>query len=248
MLRIKLVFCLNMYSKIKFKKIYNCGLNPQEVAEKLKKVIDDGWGDFGLDYVNNHILTSKFLILAMNKNEVVGFASAREFTYNTKKIYYLEFTAVSRKFQGIGLSKKLNRIIFIKILWRSILRGEMGFDTVSISPNPRILGLILRSSSYCFPSPWNEEISPKRVWDISNFVLEALGDKYRTFSERNNVLEGFYDETPELVYDLKNYPRDKDPIVNNFAEKNLDFKNKKGREFVIYARYNIVDFWRSMWA
>lgn len=236
-----------MDSKIKFKKIENCGLNRNKLSEEIQGVIKDGWGDFGIDYVIKHILSSEFLVLAMSHGNLVGFASAREFTYKRKKIYYLEFTAILKKFQGRGLSRKLNRRIFTGILLKSTIGGSLGFDTISISPNPRVLGLISRSATYCYPSPGIKDDAPSNVWDISNFVLESLGDKYRTFSRKNNVLEGFYDDNPELVYDLRTYPKDKDPIINSFAEKNLDFKNKKGREFVIYARYSIFDLWRSLW-
>lgn len=219
----------------------------EELVKELSEVIKDGWGDFGLDYVRDHVLTSKYVVLALKNNRIVGFASAREIMYQKEPIYYLEFTAVRRDDQGNKLSKTLNKIIFKQIIVGRLKKLNFSFETLTITPNPRVLGTLARTASFVYPNPYN----PGRM-DLLDQKIDKLVHSKEVIPEviplelEGYVMSGFYEGSPELVYAPDAVPKDRDKIVNLFAHNNLRYEEKKGREFIILARFRLADFLKKI--
>ena len=63
------------------------GLDKKALSLEIQEVIKTGWGDFGADYIDNHVLTASHFIIAKKGEKVVGFASARKIMFQKKPIY-----------------------------------------------------------------------------------------------------------------------------------------------------------------
>lgn len=231
--------------KYKFYKNLN-NLDKKRVAKNALEILKDSWGDWGLDYVESHIINSDFLTLASYKGEIVAFASCKKIKYQKEIIYYLEFTAIKKAHQGKGLSVKLNKMIMNEILLENLKRFKFCFQVITISPNPRVLGMISRSAKYTFPSPMEGENAPIDIWDKVQFVIKKLNDPYNSLSREGCVVQGFYDDKPNLIYDPKKVPQDSDNQINRFANRLLKYDEKRGCEFVIYAKYCLSSFIKNV--
>lgn len=221
------------------------GLDRKKLAVEINEIIKDGWGDLGINYIKSHILTSQFLILALYNHEIVAFSSVREIPYEKSVIYYMEFTSIKESHQGNKLSIILNKKIFWKIMLDSLKNLHIGFQVMTISPNPRVLGSIARTAQSIYPNPYKEIPPSEEIWNKVQYLVETIGDPYNRLEKDKSILQGFYDCIPDLIYNPKEVPLDKDPEVNEFANKHLRFEEQQGREFVIYARYTLLSLlWR----
>jgi hypothetical protein len=103
----------------------------------------------------------------------------------------------------------------------------------------------LRTARYTFPSPELEPEVPDKIWGMIGELVKKIGDPYTSLERVGSVIEGFYNDMPHLIYNPKKVPKDIDPQVNIFADKYLKYNEKKGREFVIYSEYNLLDLLKS---
>lgn len=214
----------------------------KKLTKSLNSIITKSWGSFGSKYVDKHITRADFLVLSLYRDKIVGFASANKYLIKNKEIYYLEFTAILPEHQGFGLSKKMNEKIFRMIILNSLRHLKLSFIIMTISPNPRILGLISRTSQKFYPNPRSDALVPKEIWIYIESLVTKLGDPYTKLERKGSVIEGFYNDYGHLVYDPLEVPKDKDNLINLFSKKYLKFDQGLGREFVIYAEYRLSDF------
>lgn len=215
--------------------------NKNNLAKRLNEIIKDGWGDFGLEYVESHILTSDFLNLAVEKKtgEIVGFASVRGMPFKGSVIYYLEFTAVDSSMQGNHISTALNTRVIWDLLRGSLKNLKGRFMVMAISPNPRVLGIMSRTSRMIYPDHRGTAEASRDVWEKVNALVKYIGDPYTKIERNQSVIEGFYNDKKDLIYEPTNVPKDKSIEVNDFCKKFLKYEEKRGREFVIYAEYDV---------
>jgi hypothetical protein len=77
--------------------------------------------DFGQDFINDHVLKSKFLVFAIRGGATIGYASLSEKVIQNNKFYYFEFLVVDPDYQNIGLSKKNNNNTSKKNIFKTTL-------------------------------------------------------------------------------------------------------------------------------
>jgi len=208
----------------------------------LNKIIKDGWGNFGVEYVDKNIITADYLLLALHNNNIIGFTAARKINFRKKIVYYVEFTSVILEHQGKKLSLLLNKKLFIKLLLNNILSGVFSLEIMTISPNPRVLGSIYRNASTCYPDPYKVEPKPPEyITELTKKLLTFLKEPFKEL-DNYNVITGFYDNYPHLIHTKETVQKDKDKIINDFSNKLLKFDQNGGRDFVIYAKFYVKDF------
>jgi hypothetical protein len=211
------------------------------LIKRISKLINSSWGEFDDKFIEEHIINS-YLLLTISKNkQLVGFASINERDFFKQKYYYFEFLAIKPIYQSKGLAKKLIKKITKKILFKSILNFKLSINLITISPNPRILSLIYKVSKKIYPNPYkpNKKINKKK-WYIAQKIIEESNKPNRFIDKNGLVLYDSYKDTPWLIYDYDKVPWNKDERINKFCDKLLNFKDKKGKEFIIIAKISIL--------
>jgi hypothetical protein len=214
------------------------------LTKNIYRLTKKAWGDFGIKFIKKHILESDYLILLYNKNLIKGFLSLNEKKVINQKYYYIEFLVIDPEIQKIGLSKELIKLALKKIFLTNILKGRLFINIITISPNPKIIGMISRRSSEMYPNP-EEFINNKlpkasdKYWKIANIILKDSWNPNRKLDREGLVLHNSYKHMPWLIYKPNNVPHDKDIKINIFCNSYLNYKKETGNEFIIIAKLNI---------
>lgn len=217
--------------------------NTEKIKKAIREVIKDSWADFGDEYIEMHVMNSKFVVLAFCGVELIGITAAKKVRFGSGYIYNIEFTAVKKKYQGLKISKKLNQLMFFEIIKDSLFRIKFCFEVLTITSSPRVLGLMARTARCVYPDPYTGGEYDKGLdYKIKKLVEDKsiVPESYK-INLNHYIMEGFYDDRIDLMYKENDFPWDKDRVVNDFASKRLEYANGKGREFVVLATYCICD-------
>lgn len=204
------------------------------------------WGDFGVDFIKDHVINCKYLLLVFTiDKKLVAYAAVNEKFYLSKKFYYFEFLIIHPEYQKLGLGDKIIKYLYKKILLKNLILGKLSINLITISPNPRILGILSRRSLNMYPNPKffkNGHINEANddIWFIAQEVLKNSYNPNRKLDRQGLVLHDSYKSIPWLIYNFKNVPWDYNKIVNDFCNTYLEYKNKKGKEFIIIAKIGIL--------
>jgi RimJ/RimL family protein N-acetyltransferase len=191
----------------------------EKLCADLNELTKKSWGDFGQDFINDHVLKSKFLVFAIRGGATIGYASLSEKVIQNNKFYYFEFLVVDPDYQNIGLSKKIITILLKKIFLKQLLSGKINFNLITITPNPKIVGMIYRRSSWMYPNPKDFDgtamkLPDSKTWAIASNILANSYNPNRILEKEALVLNGSYDSTPWLIYRPNKVPQDIDDRIN----------------------------------
>ena len=104
-------------------KIYNFQLESIENADKIgdplksgyltlvDNVISEVWGKFSQDFIVRHILSASRILLLWNQDCLVAFTTANNKVIGGKNVLYIEFTAVQKDYQHLGISRRINFLL-----------------------------------------------------------------------------------------------------------------------------------------
>lgn len=219
--------------------------NKKDLCLELGRLTKKSWGDFGVDFINDHVIKSKFLIIITADSEIIGYASLSEKFITSKKYYYFEFLVIDPEYQGTGLSNKIIKLFFKKLFFKNLFSLRVHFNLITITPNPKIVGMIYRRSTWMYPNPIDFDgkktaLPNEKTWEIAEFILKTSYNPQRMLEKEALVLNNSYDSTPWLIYNPNNVPQDTDSRINKFCQFYLQYDSQKGKEFIVIAKINLL--------
>jgi len=216
------------------------GLVAKDIALKeIKELVAKAWGEYDTEYIRRGCLQA-YLICAVRNSEgsLIGFSPIRKHKIFGRDIYTFGLSATTPEYQNCGILKTMDYILGKKILIENALRGKFKIEFVFITPNIRTLGAIARIADFMYPNPY--DIDPKthkikkadpETWRTIKKFLQIEGERYRVLDREGDIMEGFYDDKPQLLFNKKITHPDK--AVNEFGKYYV--YNKKGRDVVVRA-------------
>jgi hypothetical protein len=221
------------------------------LLKNIDNIVNENWGKFGKDFLVQHIVRSDILKIVRHENEIVAIASATHKKYLHTKVLYLEFTVVNQKYQGYSLSTRLNadmivdeyKFHFIKYLFFPL-------TAVTITRNMRVAGAIGKFASYIYPNPatfgrlGTVNDAPDKVWLVAKELLAQSWNPKRKLLREGNVLIGSYENTPWLITDISQRHYSKN--ITGMYEKYLELSKKSDREFIFFARFNVLSIFKYL--
>lgn len=217
----------------------------QELSELTKK----SWGEFGADFIEEHVLNSKFLVLAMFNGSVVGYGAVSEKFFLAKKYCYFEFLIIDPEYQKIGLSREIIKILIKNIFFHNFLKFKFFLDFITITPNPRIIGMISRQAIEMYPDPKyfinNKILEPSEyIFNLASEVIKQSYNPNRRIDKIGLILHNSYDLSPWLIYNNDSIPWDLDDNVNIFCRHYLEYDKMSGNEFIVIAKIKLFNFFK----
>lgn len=214
------------------------------IVNVLNNLTNISWGNFGNEFIRDHVISSKFLVLAVFNNELIGYAAVDDKVIFNKHYYYFEFLIIHPDYQDIGVGKELIKILFSKIILYNLFRCKLSLDLITITPSPRIIGMISRKSVSMYPDPkyfLNNKIKEanQETWGIASYVIKNSYNPNRVLDKVGLVLHNSYDHTPWLIYDPEHIQWDFDDRVNLFCKRYLEYDQRSGKEFLVIAKIRI---------
>lgn len=214
----------------------------KQILQALSDLTKLSWGDFGEDFISNHVMTSDFLVLAVTGGNLIGYGAISYKSFLNKRYYYFEFLIIHPGYQKIGLSKHMIKILFNKIFIHNFLRFNFFINLITITPNPVIVGIISRRSAFMYPDPnffINNTIksADDKIWLTAYDVIKNSYNPYRKLSRIGLVLHNSYNQTPWLIHPESMVQWDLDENVNAFCKYYLQYSKQLGKEFVIIAKF-----------
>lgn len=210
---------------------------------EIKQLVSNAWGEHDSEYIRKSCLLAYLLCVVRNtEGDLVAVSPIRKHKIFDRDIYTFGLSATSPEYQNCGILKTMDYLLGKKILIENALRGKFRVEFVFITPNIRTIGSIARVADFIYPNPY--EINPKthrikkadtETWRTIKKFLQVEGERYRTLEREGSIMEGFYDDKPQLLFKKKITHSDKE--VNEFG-KYYVYK-KKGREVVVRAQVNI---------
>ncbi len=216
----------------------------KEIALKeIKRLVSEAWGEYNSEYIRKACLQSYLLCAIRNKEgDLIGIAPIRKHKIFNRDIYTFGLSATTPKYQNCGILKTMDYILVKKVLIENALKGKFKVEFVFITPNIRTLGAIARVADFIYPDPYKIDPDTHKIekadaetWRTVKKFLQEEGESYRSLDREGNIMEGFYDDKPQLLFSKKITHRDK--RVNDFGEYYV-YKNK-GRDVVVRAILNI---------
>jgi hypothetical protein len=207
------------------------------------------WGDFGREFIYNHVILSKFLLVITNGDEIIGYAAVNIKIYNKKKYFYFEFLIIKQSYRRYKLSSDLIKFLMKKIFLKNLLNGHLCINFITITPSPIIIGMISRRSFIMYPNPKQYidgiiEDPSDETWSLAKEVLANSHNPNRKLEKNGLVLNDSYLNNKLLIYNLHNVPWDEDGRVNKFCDHYLQYAKLTGREFLVIARLCLLTFKR----
>ena len=234
------------YSNV-FNSLYKTEID--DLKLHIDSILKDAWGKFPDDFIEKHVLRSQKIVLAKENNEYVGFCCVSIKNVLEKKIHYIEFLVVKKAFQNMNLGSKLlgmtMRNSLIKIVPIILFNP---FEVMFITPNVRVLTWMAKFAKYIYPNPClsNKEgvilQADDTTWKMAQDIIRQSDMPHRKIYRGGLVLEGSYQRTPWLIYQIDDIPWSNNPDkrINKFAEKYLNYKKREGKEFVVRAQFGFL--------
>lgn len=238
--------------KIKFEKYTNLSnlesSNVSVLIRALQSILKDAWGEFPQNFIEEHIFKNTHtLILATLNDGYIGFCALSYKNILDKKINYIEFLVVKKKYQNSGLGSKLTYLILRKDLLKSFLKvPPTPLKIMFITPNVRVLASTSKFCSFIYPNPYlsdeNGKIFPadETTFEMAKELIKKSDNPRRIIIREGLVLEGSYRNTPWLIYKEENIPWHSNEKINNFAVKYLGYGSGTDKEFIVRAEMTIM--------
>lgn len=218
----------------------NIGEVAKEIAlREIKELVTKAWGEYDTEYIRRGCIQAYLVCAVRNsEGELVGFSPIRKHKIFNREIYTFGLSATRNDYQNCGILKMMDYILGKKILIENALKGKFKVEFVFITPNIRTLGALARIADFMYPNPY--EINPKthrikkadpETWRTIKKFLQIEGETYRSLEREGNIMEGFYDDKPHLLFKKKITHPDK--AVNEFG-KYYVYKGQ-GRDVVARA-------------
>lgn len=207
--------------------------------KEIKELVSVSWGEYDTEYIRKSCIQAYFLCAVRNnQGELIGISPIRKHKIYGRDIYTFGLSATTPDYQNCGILKSMDYILGKKVLIENVLKGKLKVEFIFITPNIRTLGAIARVADFIYPNPY--EINPKthkinkadsETWRTIKKFLQLEGETYRVLEREGDIMEGFYDDKPQLLFKKKITHQDKS--VNDFG-KHYVYK-KKGRDVVVRA-------------
>jgi predicted ribosome quality control (RQC) complex YloA/Tae2 family protein len=225
--------------------------------DKKKKLLSEAgvlvkkaWGEYSEENIINGVLHAYFLCLVQNKDgDLVCFAPLKKYRIDKREVYSFSLTATSPEYQKMGIMKSVDFHLGKKVLLENLFRGKFKIEFLFITPNIRTLGTIARVADFIYPNPYNINPETHRVeeadeetWKTVREFLEKAGESYRSLEREGCIMEGFYDDKPQLLYKVK--PSHLDKALNDFGDHYL--YKKQGRDVIVRAIVGIGGLFRGL--
>lgn len=206
-----------------------------EALDEISKTVEKAWGKFPKKYLESSILHSRYLMLLRNnKDELIGVAPIKKIHIDGRYVYSFGLTAVDPDYQGLGFMKKMHATLGRKIFIENLLHFKTKIEFVFITPNIRTIGALAKVADFIYPNPYTVDektgkidYADDKTWETINLYLKATGETFRKLDRCGDVMIGFYDDKPNLIFhDNENIP---DKKLRVFAKHYL----KPGNEVVV---------------
>lgn len=212
--------------------------------KEIKELVATAWGEYDSEYVRRSCVQA-YIICAVRNSEgdLVGFSPIRKHKIFGRDIYTFGLSATTPGYQNCGILKTMDYILGKKVLIENVLKGKFKIEFIFITPNIRTLGAIARIADFIYPNPY--DINPKthkikkadpETWRTIKKFLQIEGERYRVLDREGDIMEGFYDDKPQLLFNKKITHPDK--AVNEFGKYYV--YNKKGRDVVVRAEISMI--------
>lgn len=218
----------------------------RKLCGELNVLTTDSWGNYGERFIFEHVIKSEFLAIVENKEKFIAYAAVSIKNFNGKHYYYYEFLVVSPEYQGIGVSKELNKLLFKKIFCENLKNFNFSINFITVTMNPIVVELINNFSVFMYPSFRDFEAGirnrpvPTKIWKAASEALQKSYNPNRKLDRVGLVLHNSYKDTPWLIYKKDKVPRAKNEKINEFCEYYLELNKEKGLEFIVVAKINII--------
>jgi len=249
----------------RFEVIKDCSFLEKEthdnIKEGIRQLLTNCWGDFGLDFIERHIIKATWLLILRKDDEIIGVSAVSKKKMINRIIYYWEITAISREFQSKNLMKKINAILFRYIFIDNLIKNKsLTVEVMLITPNPKVLCFLSEVSNFIYPNPFlfnfvniiKKNIADEETWIMAKKIISQSDKPNRIINRNGCVLNGSYTDMPWLIYKENNIPWCYNEIVNNFCRAYLDYEHKQGKEFIVRSKitprslfYYIFRFFRK---
>ena len=224
----------------------------------IDSILKDAWGEFPRDFIEKHVLKSEKIILAKEAGEFTGFCCLSTKNVFGKKIDYIEFLVVKKKFQNKNIGSKLLEFAIRDQVLKSLVKMLFSpLELMFITPNMRVLTWTAKFAKFAYPNPYLSDsrgkISPadETTWKMAQDLIKQSDSPNRVIHRDGLVLEGSYQNTPWLIYDIDNIPWSghNDSRIEAFTKKYLDYESRGGREFVVRVQiglFSIIKYFISL--
>jgi len=219
-----------------------------ELKTNIDFILKNAWGEFPNDFIENHILRSSQIILAVEDDKSVGFCCLSDKKILGKNIIYIEFLVVKKEFQNKNIGSKLVYHLLKKYILKNILsmvfHGPL--EIMFITPNIRILTWMARLADFIYPNPYFSDesgsipIADKNTWEMASELVKMSDNPTRKLNREGLVLENSYASAPWLIYKDKEIPWHHLERFNKFSVKYLGYGNEEDKEFVVRAQIGFL--------
>ena len=219
----------------------------ENLTLEINSILEDAWGKFPDHFVKNHILKSEKVVFARNSDQCLAFCCVNTKNILGKKVFYIEFLVVRKKFQDQNIGSLLLHSVIKKQILKNIVKiWFYPFEIMFISPNIRVITWIAKFAKFIYPNPYlsDEEgrilLADDVTWRMAQDLIRRSDMPNRKISREGLVLEGSYEYTPWLVYDTNSIPwsRTKSKRIYKFTERYLDYAGREGKEFIVRVQLN----------
>ena len=213
-------------------------IEKEKLTKDIRELVTKCWGDFGKDYIENNIINSYLtLVIREDSGKNIALGSVKKLNIRKRIVYGFGMTVVDPEYRGIGLMKKIYTLLLKKIFKESLKKLQYSIEVLFITPNIQTIASIAKVASFVYPNPYKQNIveADEETWETVKEFLKKSGENYRKLNRAGCIMEGFYDDKPELIF--KGLPNQNDPNLENFSKKYLH--DKPGKEVVVRAKISI---------
>lgn len=212
--------------------------------KEIKELVSEAWGEYDTEYIRRGCIQA-YLLCAVrnNQDELIGVAPIRKHKIFGRDVYTFGLSATIPEYQNCGILKAMEYLVGKKILIENALKAKLKVEFVFITPNIRTLGSLARVADFIYPNPYSINMKTHRIekadietWNTIKKFLQLEGEKYRTLDREGDIMEGFYDDKPQLLFKKKITHPDK--AMNEFGKQYV-YKGK-GRDVVVRAIISIT--------
>lgn len=219
------------------------------ILEHTRKLLIESWGDLGDEITQYIIRDAHWILLLFLEEKITGISVVHKKRIFGQVFYDVELTSILPEYRGLGLMGSINRMLLSRAFVDNLVHHfKWSLDIVFTTANMRVLGTMAKIASYCYPNPFNynqqlRSISPAddETWEIAQeFIANDVPENMKLEREAC-VVSGSYEETPWLMHDSRSAPKYDAGIVNEFAERYLQYSKKTGKKFFVRARITLWD-------
>lgn len=226
----------------------------EQVTLEARKLTEINWGDFGNEFIKNHVFHAESVLLLRDKNNrLIGLASISTKNICSKKIYYFELTVVDKEYESLKLSFRMNYLLAKKIIISNFLSCRFSLDFMLITPNMKMLGSLANIAGFIYPNPYEFNVENNRIpsadtetWEMAQELIKNSDKPKRIIRREGLVLEGSNTDTPWLIYEPGEAPKYRDDVVNIFGEYYLGYSRKEDKEFIVRVNFTLINIIRSL--